>query len=124
MAKTGRKPKYTAPERKLFWLSFCDSDRPKGSQFLGVCIVEVTSDEAADMLIELVLRFPHAQDGAEWIAAASRKAHRLGCNPGGQMAAVELLSDAPQLQVYQLGVLMDRATIEAIDEQLETMNSQ
>lgn len=26
----------------LFWLSFCDPDKPEGSQFLGACIVEAS----------------------------------------------------------------------------------
>ncbi len=68
--------------RKVFWLSFCDGDKPTGEQFLGAAIVEVTAEEADAAAIEVMLRFPLAQPGAEWLAAASRKAHALGCNPG------------------------------------------
>jgi hypothetical protein len=50
-----------------WWLSFCHGDRPKGDQFVGACIVE-------------------GQD----IAAAVGEAWRLGCNPGGQVLAVQL----------------------------------
>lgn len=31
---------------RTFWLSFCDGDRPKGQQFLGACVVDVTDEEA------------------------------------------------------------------------------
>lgn len=44
--------------RKVFWLSFCDSQRPKGKQFLGACIIEVTAEEAEDALIDVMLQFP------------------------------------------------------------------
>lgn len=46
----------------LWWLSFCDGDRPKGEQFLGVAIVE-----AGD------------------VVAAVKEAWRLGINPGGEV---------------------------------------
>jgi len=101
--------------RKVFWLSFCDGERPKGQQFLGACIVDVTAVEADEAAIDVMLMFPHAQPNSEWIAAASRKAHRLGCNPGGEMASMEIDPDHPNLARYEFGVLMDRATIERID---------
>lgn len=47
----------------LFWLSFCDPDKEPGSQFLGVVIVE--GDNSID---------------------AVRQAHKLGCNPGGEVS--------------------------------------
>lgn len=102
------------PDRKIFWLSFCDSDRPKGDQFLGACILEVTKDEALAMLPEMFIRFPMAQPGGEWIAAASRKAHQLGCNPGGEMASAEVDPDAPELALYPLGKLMSKTELQAI----------
>lgn len=46
----------------LWWLSFCDTNLPKGSQFLGACIVR----------------------GVDIIGAANA-AHKLGCNPGGEI---------------------------------------
>jgi hypothetical protein len=104
---------------KTFWLSFCDSKLPKGSQFLGACVIDVTAAEAEDALIEVMLRFPLAQEGAEWMAAATRKAHALKCNPGGDVASMEIPADHPMLAKYQRGVLMDRATIERIDEEIE-----
>ena len=68
---------------------------------------------------EMRLKFPLAEPGAEWIAAASRKAHALGCNPGGEMASAEIPIDAPQLAHYTFGVLMSRADIERIDDVIE-----
>lgn len=104
----------TAYEPKTFWLSFCDPEKPKGQQFLGACVVSVMAEEVEAAAIEVLLRFPQAQDGAEYIAAATRKAHRLGCNPGGEVASVEVQSDHPMLTHYPQGVLMDRVALEAI----------
>ncbi len=46
-----------------WWLSFCDTRRPEGSQFLGASIVE----------------------GGDNIGEAITLAHLLGCNPGGEV---------------------------------------
>ncbi len=46
----------------LFWLSFADPDLPKGTQFLGGCVVRATS------FIEAV-----------------QVSHALGINPGGEV---------------------------------------
>lgn len=83
---------------KTFWLSFCDGNRPKGQQFLGVAVIDVTDDEAHEAFEDLLDRFPNAQDGAEWIAAAARKAHRLGCNPGGEVASIEMPREWPDFE--------------------------
>lgn len=104
--------------RKVFWLSFCDPERAEGSQFLGACMVDVTGEEAEAAAIEVMLRFPFAQEGAEWITAATRKAHSLGCNPGGEIATAEVPLNNHMLKHYQLGVLMDRATVERIDAEI------
>jgi hypothetical protein len=71
-------------------LSFCDPAAPAGQRFRGVCIVEVNETDAAEALIDIAVKFPHALPGAEWIAAATRKAWREGCNPGGEVASLEL----------------------------------
>lgn len=107
------------PARKIFWLSFCDSSRPEGSQFLGACVIEVTREEAEDALIEVALRFSFAQGGAEWIAAAVRKAHELHCNPGGEVATMEIPPDHPMLNFYARGILMDKATIARLDDEID-----
>lgn len=109
----------TRPDRKVFWLSFTDATRPKGQQFLGACLLDVTAAEAEDAAIDVLLRFPFAQPGAEWIGAVVKKAHRLGCNPGGEVASVEVPPDHPMLAHYQFGVLMDRATVERIDGDID-----
>lgn len=63
-----------APGDHLWWLSFCDTDRPPGTQFLGVAVVQ-----------------------APTFAAAITRSHRIGVNPGGQVQAVGPLraSDVP-----------------------------
>lgn len=50
-----------------FWLSFCDPQKPKGTQFLGVCIVEAIS-----------------------FLQAVEISHILGCNPGGEVKGTEI----------------------------------
>jgi len=52
-------------EVNWFWLSFCDENAPEGSQFLGGCYVP------GDNVVEAV-----------------KNAWDLGCNPGGQVAAM------------------------------------
>lgn len=46
----------------LWWLSFCDTDKPAGTQFLGVAIVQAATE-----------------------SAAVTRAHKIGVNPGGQV---------------------------------------
>lgn len=46
----------------LFYLSFADPDRPKGTQFLGACVIR-----------------------AESILDAANRARDLGANPGGEV---------------------------------------
>lgn len=100
---------------KVFWLSFCDPEKPAGTQFLGGCVLEVTAEEAQAVRAEVRRRFPMALPDAEWFAAATRKARELGCNPGGEVAFAELPPNHPMLAHYPIGVLLDRASIEAID---------
>lgn len=47
---------------KWFWMSFCDADKPEGSQLLGTCII----------------------DAIDWMHAITRS-HILGVNPGGEV---------------------------------------
>lgn len=53
-----------------WWLSFVDPDRPTGSQFLGVVIVQGMS-----------------------VGGALVEANRLGINPGGLVLSIELRPD-------------------------------
>lgn len=89
-----------APKTQTFWLSFCDGDRPVGQQFLGVCVIDVNEEEAAAILPKMLLRFPMAQENAEWIAAATRKAHEHKCNPGGQVLTFDI-TGLPQTARYE-----------------------
>ncbi len=104
--------------RKVFWLSFCDNHKPAGQQFLGACLIDVTAEEADDAAIDILIGFPFAKPGAEWLGAAVKKSHRLGCNPGGEVASVEIDPTNPNLSAYTFGVLMDRATVNRIDAEL------
>lgn len=98
---------------RTYWLSFCDGEKPKGSQFLGACIVEVTAEEARDVLLDLDRRFPMHAQGVEWIAAASAKAWALGCNPGGEVLSTEINPDVMPAD-SPIGVLMSKARIEEL----------
>jgi hypothetical protein len=87
-------------------------------RFLGACLIDVSAQEADACELDVLLQFPLAQPGSEWIAAATQKAHRLGCNPGGQIAFAEIEPTHPGLRFYEMGKLMDRATIDAISERI------
>ncbi len=52
---------------KYLWLSFCDPDKPKGSQFLGVIITSALG-----------------------LSHAIEKTHTLGINPGGEILSFEV----------------------------------
>jgi len=99
---------------RTFWLSFCDSDRPVKQQFLGACLVDVDENDAAAALAVIRRRFPRAKDGAEWIGAASRKAHAMKCNPGGEMLSIDVTGH-PNLAKFPRHRLLSRADIEALD---------
>ena len=64
----------------MWWLSFCDTGKPEGSQFLGVAIVQ-----------------------APTLAAAVTRSHVQGVNPGGQVASM-----GPIPQEYIPGEWRDR----------------
>lgn len=57
-------------DEQCFWMSFCDTEKPEGSQFLGVVIVT-----------------------AMGVAHAIDKSHRLGINPGGEVKIIKLDDD-------------------------------
>ncbi len=100
---------------RTFWLSFCDDDRPEGQQFLGACVVDVTQDDADEAAAFIALAFPLAVEGGEWIGAATRKAHRMRCNPGGHVATADVTdARAEMLALYPRDTLMSKAELEAI----------
>lgn len=100
---------------KTFWLSFCDPQKPEGDRFLGVVVVDVEQREADEALVRVQQLFPHAQADAEWIAAASSKAHREGCNPGGEMAAIELPPDDPHTTRCPRNTLLTKNVLVELD---------
>jgi hypothetical protein len=80
----------------VMWLSFCDASLPKGSQFLGACIVP------GDDVVEAVQ--------AAW---------RLGCNPGGEALGHVIPSDVePRIADKWKRRLLTRAECEAMDVEL------
>lgn len=56
-----------ANQRSLWWLSFCDTDKPEGQEFLGVIVVE----DLGPM-------------------HAISKTYDLGINPGGRVMIVQV----------------------------------
>ena len=79
---------------ELWYLSFCDTDRPKGSQFVGACIVE-----AYDM------------------GSAVMRAHVLGCNPGGDVQGHHIPKNREKNAPPELrGVLLTREQVESMDD--------
>jgi hypothetical protein len=95
-------------EVRSFWLSFVGD---AGS--LGACIVDVSATEAAQDLAVIDRLFPNHLPGAEWVAAATAKAHRLGCNPGGEVASWSLPQDHPKFADLPRNVLLSRAEWQA-----------
>lgn len=87
----------------LVWLSFCDPDRPAGSQFLGACMVEVSS-----------LDDPRAA-----ACEATERAWQLECNPGGQVEASPVPEDvARRIDRKWIGRLLSRDKIDAFDAEM------
>jgi hypothetical protein len=99
---------------KTFWLSFVNPRKPKGEQFLGVAIIEVEEAEARLARRLAARKYPQALAHAAWIMAASRKARRLGCNPGGEVSAIELPEDFPGSARVPRGQLLGRADLERL----------
>jgi hypothetical protein len=64
-------------KKSVAWISFCDPSRPKGSRFVGACLVVV----------------PRTLDDKQDIIRAIRIAWAAGCNPGGD-AAVQFSPDS------------------------------
>lgn len=85
-----------------YWMSFCDPDKPEGEQFLGVVIVDGGSE--------------HPSVGIHMAAVA---AYATGCNPGGEVVAIQL----PQWAVEHVvpawsNRLLTRAEVAELDAAL------
>ena len=71
--------------RNLYYLSFCDPDKPRGEQFLGACIVPASD-----------------------IVTAVRVAHLLGCNPGGEVLGQPCGDGEKLVKDHHIGRLMQK----------------
>lgn len=78
-----------------WWLSFCDPDRPKGTQFLGVAIIQ----------------------GYD-IIEASQRAWALGCNPGGEVMGLDITRGIHTIPPKDRGRLLDKDEIEPYGERM------
>lgn len=91
----------------IFWLSFCDSNRPKGRQFLGAAVVEAND-----------------------LAEAITKSWPEGCNPGGEVLSAEIPKPEYARVRPHLNRLMQREELERLfgecmspDEIAETVDA-
>ena len=82
----------------IVWLSFADGTLPKGTQFLGACMVQVGN----------------FADPRDTLRAAIQKAHVLGINPGGEVQSMQMDDGAP-IHPSWFDVLLDRKTCETYD---------
>lgn len=78
---------------RLWWLSFCDPGLPAGSRFLGACIVS---------------------DGGLGLLGAMRTAHRIGCNPGGEVVGAPA-PEGKRIPARWRNRLLTRAECEAFN---------
>ena len=73
-----------------WWLSFADPERPEGTQFLGVAIVQ-----------------------APGIVSAAAVAHRLNINPGGEVAGIPIPAEQVPADQYRNRLLTKQEIQEA-----------
>jgi hypothetical protein len=97
---------------KTMWLSFTDPDRPKGQQFLGVAVIDVPDDFVPIAKERMLAHYPHAEPGAEWVYAATMLAWHHQCNPGGEVALVDVTDD-PEIAGVPRNRLLTREELEA-----------
>ena len=98
---------------QLLWLSFTDPDRPEGERHLGSCIVEIDDDDLDTARSEVAANIPHAKPGSVLIWAATRKAHEMGCNPGGEVLMSDITeTDDPNLLALKHNRLYARRELE------------
>jgi len=92
---------------KTYWLSFCDAQTGDN---LGVCVVEVSEEQATEA-IEVVKRIKGVcRDGEEWTVAAIGQSLLHECNPGGSVQLVkvdlsQLPPDVPRNRLIRLDEL-------------------
>ena len=90
---------------KTFWISFCESKTGKN---IGVCVAEVTSEQAEEAIAIHKQVNPHGRHlGDEWTVAAIGKSRLMGCNPGGEVLVHEVVdpsvlpADLPKNKLIQ-----------------------
>lgn len=77
----------------LYWLSFCDAEKPEGEQFLGAAIVR-----------------------AVCLSHAVAASHLSDCNPGGEVQGIAMpASLAARVTDEWLGRLLSREDIARFD---------
>lgn len=76
----------------IWWLSFCDPGKPKGSQFLGIVVTRALG-----------------------FVSALEKARELGVNPGGECRGY--VTDMKGLTEAHFDRLLSKAELDAIDAQ-------
>jgi hypothetical protein len=79
-----------------WWLSFCDGNKPAGSQFLGVAVVQIA-------------------DGG--MIGAVRRAHQLGINPGGEVMGFEVRAGIDPPVELREKLVADKAVIQELSDQ-------
>jgi hypothetical protein len=79
-------------QESYWWLSFCNIELPEGTQFLGACIVP-----------------------AQGILSATAVARMLGCNPGGEVAAIGPIPLNTPIPNKYLGRLLNREECGILD---------
>lgn len=83
------KPRADTEPIYWWWLSFADSDLPKGSQFLGACIVQGTQPKMGE---------PRLSDPIP-------QAHLFSCNPGGEVQFHQIPDDRPPTEEWTYRLL-------------------
>jgi hypothetical protein len=107
---SGKRRKKPNATRREYWVSFASE---KGEGFLGACLVSVTLEDVNRELPELERRHPnHEPTFGPWLNAVIVKTHRLGINPGGQVASWDVTG--ADHGTCPFDTLLTRAEIDAI----------
>lgn len=79
---------------RCVWLSFVDPDKKGPERSLGACIVPVDDEDVAEAKRFMAANMPDIPaaniEKAGLVGAATRKAHRFGCNPGGEVLCIPI----------------------------------
>lgn len=89
---------------RFYYMSFADTTKPEGAQYLGSCVVRIEATIWPDV----------ATDKRMLSAFACRLAWRYGCNPGGQVLGGLVPEDVVVPPAF-LHRLLTREDVEAMD---------